>query len=59
LFSAVGFFLETLLSGLDYFIDDVNINLSELPSKIVLNDFIKFSDDFSEFGVEVIFDAIV
>lgn len=58
-FGTVGFFLETLLGGLDKFIDDVDIDLAEFPSKIVVNDFIEFSEYFSQFGVKMILDANV
>ncbi len=46
-FGAVGLLLEPFLCGLDDFINDVYVNLAELAAKVVMNDFIKFSQYFS------------
>lgn len=56
---AVGYLLEALFGGFDEFVDDIDVDLSELSFKMVVDDFIDFSEDFSEFGVEVIFHTVV
>jgi hypothetical protein len=56
---AVGFFLESLLGCLYNFVHDGNIDGSELFFEEKLDDFVEFSEEFSEFGVKMIFDAVV
>lgn len=46
-FGAVGLLLEPFLCGLDDFVNDVYVYLAELAAKVIMNDFIKFSQYFS------------
>ena len=53
------FVLETLLSGFDKFVDDIDVDLAELATEMVANNFIQFSENFSELGVKMVFHTIV
>lgn len=43
----VGFILKLLLTCLDYFVNDVDIDLSELSSQVVMDDGVESSEDFT------------
>lgn len=50
---------EKLFTGLNYFVDNVNVDFSELATEICMYNGIEFAKDLPEFGVKMIFDAII
>jgi hypothetical protein len=55
----VRFLLEPFLAGFYYFINHINIDLSEFPAKIWVNNRVQLTKNFSKFRVKMIFDAII
>jgi hypothetical protein len=50
---------EPLLSGLNDLIKGRNVDLPILPSQVPMDDRIQLPQDFPQFGVEVVLDAVV
>ena len=47
------------LVGLDDFVEHGDFDLFELFAEVVMNNFVKFSKRLPEFGIEVVFNAVV
>ena len=53
------FLLKSLLGSFDYFVKSSNVDRSVLSTHVRMYYRVKFSQNFSQFGIEVVLDAVV